>query len=482
VGKCPFWVIVAVLVSNATAAAQTSAGVSPYNPVSTPTSPYNPIPPNSGPAASQAPAGMLPNYPSPPKSNTAQPQGPAGAPNNPTSSTTTAGLLPVGYGGLPLSSTKNAPAGSGPNSGPEIMNSPRAANDNAWFSGEFLLWWIKGANVPPLVTTGPPGTTGALGQPGTTVLFGPDSDLFRSPSAGGRFTAGCWFDEEHVIGVEGSYFFVAPRGDHFSAAGDGSPGSPIISRPFFNTATGMEDSELVNFPGVVAGRVSVDPTSRLQGYEANLLCNLCCSCNWSLDCLAGFRYLDLDEGLGITENLTVLPSVPLIGGTQFVVQDHFNTHNQFYGGQLGLRGQVWQGCFFAVANLKCALGDSQQGVDIAGFTTITPPGGPATTQSGGLLALPSNGGHFFGDRFAVVPEGSLVLGYQVTEHVSLTVGYTFLYWSNVARPGDQIDRGLNPAALPLNGAPPTPTSRPAFLLQDSDFWVQGLTFGLELRF
>jgi hypothetical protein len=220
----------------------------------------------------------------------------------------------------------------------------------------------------------------------------------------------------------------------------------------------------------------------LQGFEANFLCNLWCECNWSIASLAGFRYLDLDEGLGITENLAVLPSVPLIGGSQFVVHDGFSTHNQFYGGQLGLRGEMWQGRFYAVANLKVALGDCQQGVDINGFTQITTPAGAVTTQPGGLLALPSNSGHFFGEHFAVVPEGSLVVGYQVTDHLSVSIGYTFLYWSSVARPGDQIDRGISPAALPISGAAAVPSSRPAFSLQDTDFWAQGLTFGLELRF
>jgi hypothetical protein len=364
----------------------------------------------------------------------------------------------------------------------EAVNSPPSANDRAWFDADFLLWWIKNGNVPPLVTTSPPASRGILGQPGTVILFGPGSDLERSPSAGGRFTAGCWLDECRCFGVEGSYFFLDPRGNHFTAAGDGSPGSPVIARPFFNTATGMEDSQLVAFPGVLAGRVEVDPTSRLQGFEANALCCLCCSCNCSLQALAGFRYLDLDEGLGINENLTVLPGVPLLGGSQFVLHDGFSTHNQFYGGQLGLRGQAWQGRLFAVANAKVGLGDCQQTVDISGFIQITTPAGAVSTQPGGLLALPSNSGHFFGEHFAVVPEASLVVGYQVTDHLALTIGYTFLYWSNVARPGDQIDRSINPAALPINGGAGMPASRPAFSLQDTDFWVQGLTFGLELRF
>src|SRR4051812_2131124 len=47
-----------------------------------------------------------------------------------------------------------------------------------WASAEYLLWWIKGGSVPPLVTTGPalPLTPppGSFAAPGTGVLFGGD--------------------------------------------------------------------------------------------------------------------------------------------------------------------------------------------------------------------------------------------------------------------------------------------------------------------
>src|SRR5437879_5413244 len=44
----------------------------------------------------------------------------------------------------------------------------------AWVRGEYLLWWLRDSAPPPLVTTGPASAQvpGALGQPGTVVLFG----------------------------------------------------------------------------------------------------------------------------------------------------------------------------------------------------------------------------------------------------------------------------------------------------------------------
>jgi hypothetical protein len=50
----------------------------------------------------------------------------------------------------------------------------------------------------------------------------------------------------------------------------------------------------------------------------------------------------------------------------------------------------------------------------------------------------------------------------------------------VARPGDQIDVALNP--LQLTPGPFIGPERPAFEFRDSDFWAQGLNFGLEYTF
>jgi hypothetical protein len=50
-----------------------------------------------------------------------------------------------------------------------------------------------------------------------------------------------------------------------------------------------------------------------------VLCNLyCCGNCYSgtrVDLIAGFRYLELDESVSITESLIVDPSVPTIGGS-----------------------------------------------------------------------------------------------------------------------------------------------------------------------
>jgi hypothetical protein len=70
----------------------------------------------------------------------------------------------------------------------------------------------------------------------------------------------------------------------------------------------------------------------------------------------------------------------------------------------------------------------------------------------------------------------------VTPNVQVYAGYNFLYWSNVIRPGDQIDRTVDLTFVP--NAPPVPPSgqnRPAPTFGQSDFWAQGVQFGVQFR-
>ena len=83
-----------------------------------------------------------------------------------------------------------------------------------------------------------------------------------------------------------------------------------------------------------------------------------------------------------------------------------------------------------------------------------------------------------------MPEGQLNLGWQLRPNVYATVGYTFLYWSNVLRPGNQIDRNVNASLIPTSqdfGRGNT-QGPPNFSFHGSDFWAQGLNFGLLFSF
>ena len=130
--------------------------------------------------------------------------------------------------------------------------------------------------------------------------------------------------------------------------------------------------------------------------------------------------------------------------------------------------------------MSVALGDSRQVVNIAGVTTLFPAAGGAASQSGGILALPSNSGRFGYNDFAVVPEVRFQVGYDVYSWLRLGVSYNFLYWSSVVRPGDQIVPVVSTSQIPSSPSfgnsgstvPPQPHNT-------SDFWMQGVTFSVR---
>ena len=98
--------------------------------------------------------------------------------------------------------------------------------------------------------------------------------------------------------------------------------------------------------------------------------------------------------------------------------------------------------------MKLALGSTHSRVAIDGTTTTTVPGTVPVTYAGGILAQPTNIGVYEQDFFSVMPELGVAVGYDLTCRLRVTCGYTILYWSKVARPGDQIDTELNPSQFP----------------------------------
>jgi hypothetical protein len=362
-----------------------------------------------------------------------------------------------------------------------------------WVSAEALVWWVKGQALPPLVTVGSPtdALPGALGQPGTAVVFGGDN-VGNAARGGGRMRAGWWFDEEHTLGIDGGFFVLGQQLTSFAGS---SPGNPAVFRPFFNPgfafdpATGTfvriaptPDAEAVAFPGALGGNISVRLTSQLWGYDANLrthLWNGCCGpWAWTVDGYTGFRALGLDEKLDINERL-----ISLIPGTpgSITVEDRFGTHNRFYGWQVGFDTELRYGNWFVDLGTKVALGDVHQTVNIFGQTQVTDVFGGVITSPGGLLAQSSNIGRHTRDRLAVLPEGTFNVGYQVTNWFRVYAGYNILYLSNVARPAAQINTVVNPTLIPLNGTSFVGPAQPSFTFRSTDFFAQGLNLGLEFR-
>lgn len=361
-----------------------------------------------------------------------------------------------------------------------FWSTPTLGYGGFYASAEYLHWWISGYDVPALVTTNRAGNLAAIGNPGTVVLFG-DRELHDDDRSGGRLTLGLWLDCDQSCGLEISGFYFPEDTEGFSA---NSGQFPILGRPFFNLNAGQEDVQTIAFPGLATGGLIVEAPSKFWGVEANARKNLICGCDFLVDVLAGVRYLELSEGLGVTELVVVEPGVPIFGGQTASVFDRFDTRNRFYGGQIGAVAEWRRDRWGVDLRAKLGLGVTHQEININGGQTVVGPSGGTTGFVGGLLALPTNIGHFSRDRFSVVPELGVTLRYQITTNLYASVGYNILYWSNVVRPGDQIDRVLDVTQIPNGplGFQPTGQRRPAVLFRESDLWAHGISVGLELRY
>ena len=361
-----------------------------------------------------------------------------------------------------------------------------------WVRVQYLLWWMKGMPLPPLVTSSPgstpAGDAGVLGLSTTDVLYGNGDALDRARS-GLRVQAGMWFDPCQWWGWEVDLFGLERKSDDFALS---SEGNPVLARPFDNALLNVQDAELVAYPGVASGTVAVHADSRLYWAALRTRINLwcvdglphpalaCTGCDpcggavcappggYRLDLLIGLRYLRLNESLQVREQLTSTLGENV---SSFDLLDSFDTGNRCYGIEAGLSWEVYRGPWSLELLGLLDLGNTRRTVQIDGRTTSSALG-VSFTDPGGLLALSSNIGYYKDHEFVVIPELGATIGYAIAPNLRLLLGYSVLYWRKVVRPGEQIDLRVNPNLLP----PEQPTSgalAPGFVLSDTNFWRKG---------
>jgi Putative beta barrel porin-7 (BBP7) len=105
----------------------------------------------------------------------------------------------------------------------------------------------------------------------------------------------------------------------------------------------------------------------------------------------------------------------------------------------------------------------------------------STSGPYGIFAMPANEGAFSQTHFAVVPEVQVKVGYNITPSIAITVGYDFLYDSNVIRPGDQINRNIPKGQTFQQDGTAASLTSPARLFRTTDFYAQGISIGLVFR-
>jgi hypothetical protein len=347
---------------------------------------------------------------------------------------------------------------------------------DTWGSVEFLMWWGKGTSLPPLVTTSLPGTArpdaGVLGRTSTSILFG-DELAANKMQGGGRVAAGIWLDPDHNVAAGGRFFGLGGDTTRFDSGF--SNGNPILGLPFNNTQLGIPDAFLLAYPGLFFGSVQAQATTNnilgAEGFTEIMMRRDCCR---RIDLVLGYQFFRLNDWLQIDSRATNQAN-----GLQVDLRDRFVTRNEFHGGEIGLRARMARGQWSLNVLGQVGIGNLNQQVTIDGRTIAT-LGGSSQTTAGGLLAQPTNIGTFERNRFAFLPQVTTNLHYHVTPNVSVHIGYNLLWLSDVALTGDQIDLNVNPSQF-VGGLLVGPAD-PAFTFQETDYWLQGINWGVNWDF
>jgi hypothetical protein len=355
-------------------------------------------------------------------------------------------------------------------------------------SVEFLMWWGRGTSLPPLVTSSPAGTpigtaptpiAGVIGQPTTDILFGSQLAA-QKMQPGGRVTFGIWLDPEHNVAAGGRFFGLGGDTTNFSVSSAGGPNDPIIGVPFVHVLPNtppFNDAYIVAANATPqAGSISARATTNnIIGADAFTEIMMSRDSRRRVDLVAGYQFFRMDDSLQFDTNTSTPVPLPL----SFSTTDHFQTRNQFHGGQLGLRARMARGQWSLNTLGVFGIGNMNQQVVINGSTTTTAAGVPSTT-AGGLFAQPTNIGSYSQNRFAVIPQVISNLHYHVTPNLSFHIGYNFMWISNVALTGDQIDTFIN--TTQFGGTPVVGPPRPRFQFNDRDYWLQGINYGINWDF
>ena len=84
------------------------------------------------------------------------------------------------------------------------------------------------------------------------------------------------------------------------------------------------------------------------------------------------------------------------------------------------------------------------------------------------------------NEFNTVSRFGVSINRRILDNLDFVFGYDFLFWSQVWRAPDQIDRNVNPTQIPPDVL--VGDALPAFQDNATSYWAHGLNFTLEGRF
>jgi len=332
-----------------------------------------------------------------------------------------------------------------------------------WAEVDALLWWGPFSRTPPLAVGGPRGSL----NPTTVVAGGEQAPLGGSLLPGIRANLGFWLDDSETMGIGGRFTTLLTSGTSDTFASDGAV---TLGMPFFNASTGVPATYLValdtGLNGADTGSISVsNETSFLQAdaYGKFLLARTRAA---RADLLCGYTFVRLDNSVGVFARSVDGITGGIPDGTVETFSDQFGTKNTFHGGNLGFSTDISRGAWTFSTLSKVSLGNMQQTGTVVGT-------GENLQGNQGFYAR--NQGTQTRNVFTFLPEAGAKIRYHVTPNTMFNVGYSFLFFPDVALASGLIDTNIDINPI---GVPTAPQPRFAH----ESFYLHGIDLGLVYSF
>lgn len=348
------------------------------------------------------------------------------------------------------------------------------SSDRWYASVEFLWWYLKKDDVPPLVSYGPEGSSGLPGEPGVRVISSGSLISRHDRFIGVRPTVGYWFNDEQTVGLEASAMFLERDSSILHIKRVTYP----LFRLYIDAESGEQASEQFAglLPSGVVRRGSVQVYGRKEIYTQDVrgLFQLYQDETWRWYAVGGAKFIQFRNQLNVVNTGYDEPELNVLYG----VEDNYYAYDRFYGGQIGIKAEAQSGPWFANCLLGCGLGANEQRLRTDAAREVRTPL-TRDKRPIGLLVQYSNIIDETRVAFSAVPELQVNLGWAPTEWFRAQVGYGFTAWTNVLRAGDQVDPVVNTDQI--NGPDYTGPARPTVPWKESTFWAQGFSIGAEFR-
>lgn len=320
---------------------------------------------------------------------------------------------------------------------------------------EAATFWGSEQNVPSLVRSD------EIGIPGSVDYFGGTRDWNQSVQ-GIRGEFGWKFGAQTCNTLQLRFFDAGAQSLTFDSP---TANVPSIVRPYQTPSPLAQAAVSVKEPGISNGAVLAHGSSEVSGGDLLFRKIWLQNCDVTTEWIAGYQQARLTDSIDVHST-----TFPIGTSNRLELRDQFFTRNAFHGATLGVARQ-WQSPRWSLHGMfKLGLGNMERNVTISGFQQVN----NAVPTTNGLLARSTNNGTYNSETFVVSPEANVTLGYRLTQNLEATVGYNYLGLPKVARAGEQIDTVAN-----LDSTNP---ARPAFALQESNYSLHSLNYGLQYRY